>query len=208
MNEVWKPVILRKNNIVLDFSTKYVVSNFGRVKNVLTNRILNQRIVRGYFTVSFRFGSDRKNNFFSFKVHRLVAFAFLPNYGNYPQVNHLDGNKLNNNVTNLEWCTAKHNVNHAFKIGLCNLETQKRISLLGAKKILIKVNQYDSEWNYIQTFNSLKEAAKAVGFTSGNSIKKSCCRNRNGIYFSRSRFKWRFYSDFPECKNLGYFILK
>jgi len=54
------------------------------------------------------------------KIHRLVATAFLDNPDSLPQVNHKDGNKLNNHRDNLEWCSARHNVIHAFESGLCN----------------------------------------------------------------------------------------
>ena len=53
-----------------------------------------------------------------FKIHRLVAQAFIPNIDNKPQVNHIDWNKLNNNVENLEWCSISENVRHAFKLWL------------------------------------------------------------------------------------------
>lgn len=52
------------------------------------------------------------------KVHRMVAMAFLPNENNYPQVNHIDCNKANNNVDNLEWCTNSHNMKEAYRNGL------------------------------------------------------------------------------------------
>ncbi len=75
---------------------------------------------RGYYSV----GIMKK----TFMVHRLVAKAFIPNPGNKPQVNHKDGNKLNNHYSNLEWCTAQENIQHAVKTGLNK-------GCLGTKKI-------------------------------------------------------------------------
>jgi hypothetical protein len=72
----------------------------------LTTRINN----RGYNTVSF--------NNTTYMVHNLVAQGFVPNPDNKPEVNHINGNKLNNNYTNLEWVTRKENIQHAFRTGL------------------------------------------------------------------------------------------
>lgn len=52
------------------------------------------------------------------KLHRLLAICFIPNPKGFPEINHKDGNKRNNDLLNLEWCTGKHNVQHAYKLGL------------------------------------------------------------------------------------------
>lgn len=69
---------------------------------------------KNYCVVSYMDNGKQKHVY----VHRLIAQAFIPNPNNYPQVNHLDGNPLNNSVENLEWCTPKMNTEHAYLIGL------------------------------------------------------------------------------------------
>ena len=100
---------------VVGYNGKYLVSNKGRVKNAKSGRILKERIThRGYVKVHlFRVNDDR--NVF---LHRIVAQAFIPNPQGKPQVNHIDGNKLNNNADNLEWCTNEENVRHSWENGL------------------------------------------------------------------------------------------
>jgi len=94
-NEIWMQIDGYKN---------YYVSNFGRVKNVKNERILKQTIgTTGYFTL--RLGRNSPNQ----RVHRLVAFAFCANPDNRKCVDHIDGNKLNNNFNNLRWCTNFQN---------------------------------------------------------------------------------------------------
>jgi len=95
--------------------SSYQISNFGRIKNKKTTKILIANLdKRGYPRIRLCFKSDRS----SFRIHRLVAIAFIPNPENKLQVNHIDGNKKNNNYLNLEWNTNSENQLHANKIGL------------------------------------------------------------------------------------------
>lgn len=98
---------------VVGYEGLYKISNCGSVKNQDGSiKIQHQR--KGYFSVNLYRNAKFKNK----TVHRLVAIAFIPNPNNYPQVNHIDGDKLNNQHSNLEWCTPKQNTNHAINNNL------------------------------------------------------------------------------------------
>ena len=75
-------------------------------------------------------------------MHRLVAKAFLPNIFDKPYVNHIDGVKTNNNVNNLEWCTAKENTNHAIKTGLLDNSKRSVIKVLNEDQISFIKERY------------------------------------------------------------------
>lgn len=99
------------------FEGRYEVSSLGRVRNVKRRRLLlPSRSTTGYLAVTLFGGSVRKQ---SFKVHRLVLMAFSGQQDTRLDVNHLDGNKLNNALANLEWCSRSENMHHAFATGLC-----------------------------------------------------------------------------------------
>lgn len=129
----------------------------------------------GYMIVTLCSGNGRRQNK---RVHRLLMEAFVPNPHNYSQINHIDGNKLNNSLSNLEWCTGKHNSSEAVRIGL----TRKR-DMANEKAVI----QMDLDGNFIAEHRSVTLAAKAVNGIVTN-IAKVCRGERNYA----SGFRWRF----------------
>ncbi len=114
-NEIWKDID--------GYEGRYQISSIGRIRGLVNTRgnplsepkILKPRIQRkGYLEVCLKIQQKRK----MFKIHRLVAAAFLPNPMNKPQVNHINGIKTDNRAQNLEWATPSENMQHAFENGL------------------------------------------------------------------------------------------
>lgn len=103
--EIWKDID--------GYDGKYQVSNWGKVKNTETGNVLTPYLnKKGYEKVDLYHGRTRRK----FRVNRLVAMTFIPNVDNLPQVNHKDGNKLNNSVTNLEWTDNSGNMKHYWRM--------------------------------------------------------------------------------------------
>jgi len=104
--EIWAPAFV--------FGERYEVSSRGRVRNRENGHIMHPaRNKEGYYLLTLsKNGNERR-----ISLHRLVATAFLPNPDNLPQVNHIDCNKGNNRVSNLEWCTPSQNMQHASRMG-------------------------------------------------------------------------------------------
>lgn len=163
MKEIWKSIG--------DFPN-YEVSNLGNVRSIKRNIIMKSVNCGGYCNL----GLYNNGIYKRFNIHRLVAQAFIPNPNDYPCVNHIDGNKQNNSVDNLEWCTYSHNSKHAFKNNLLKSET-----LYKPKKL----NQYDLNGNFIKQWNSQKEARSVYG-----KIHASECHN--GTLKSSKGYMWKY----------------
>lgn len=115
MKEIWKDI--------KDYEGLYQISNLGRIKSLpkikgraLTSEKILSPVIgnRGYKMIFLYKNGNKKR----YSLHRLIAIAFIENKNNKPYINHKDGNKLNNSIENLEWCTCRENTMHALNIGL------------------------------------------------------------------------------------------
>lgn len=145
-NELWFPV--------KGYEGLYEINEASEIRSLNKKnyvKIMPQRIDRaGYWSVRL----SKKNKDATVYVHRLLGFAFIDNPLNKPFINHIDGNKLNNNINNLEWVTHSENMLHAYNTGLLKIK---------AKSV------YDTCTGKI--YSSIKEAAKALNINYGT------CRN-------------------------------
>lgn len=181
--EIWKTI---------DGYPNYAISNKGRVlskrryidmpnggKRLIEAKLLTLSINhKGYYRVQL----CRKGIYKLFFVHRLVANAYIQNIENKPQVNHIDGNKLNNCVENLEWSTNSENQKHAIKLGLKHHAEDSGIP----KKAVKQINLVTGD--VINIFPSLTEAARSVGQKSRTPIRFVCQGKRK----QASGFGWQF----------------
>ena len=155
-----------------------VTDKIGRTRS-WKGKTLNPNIApNGYYRVSFSINRNRKQ----FYVHRLIAEHFIPNPDNLPQVNHIDGNKLNNSLDNLEWVTVQDNVIHAYKNGLIKHVSGKEHFNYGKfgseskrAKPVIATNVITNEK---KRYGSIVETAKD-GFTKSE-VSRAC--NHGGTH--------------------------
>lgn len=164
MEEIWKDVV--------GYEGYYQVSNLGNVRSIdryvkgngLTvekqlkkGKMLKQFLKQGAWSVTLR-----KEGIYKFRyTYRLVAEAFIPNPNNLPLINHIDEDRTNPRVDNLEWCDYSYNITYN--------GASKRAGKSRSKKVI----QYDKEMNEIARYDSVGDAAKAVGAHQQN-ISQSC----------------------------------
>lgn len=178
MEEIWKDI--------QGYEGMYQVSNYGRVKSL--GRLVNgsnqygvkfqylkkDKILKpildkwGYLRISIY----KNNHKIAKRIHILVAETFLENQNNYSIINHINGDKTDNRVENLEWCTQSHNVQESYRLGL-------RIPTGRA------VNQYDLDGNFIKTWDTIKEPRLLYN----NSHISDCC---NGTRKTAAGYIWRY----------------
>lgn len=159
MEEIWKDI--------KGYEGRYQVSNLGRVKSlprrgtICGERLLvSHKTADGYLLVNLCKDGKGKN----YRVHRLVAEAFIPNPYGLPQVNHLNEDKKSNVVTNLEWCDAAYNSNYGTR-------TER-----SAKAQSKSVYQYTKDGSLVRSYSSTQEVKWMTGYDNGHI--SACCNGK------------------------------
>ena len=153
MIEIWKDIE--------GYEGLYQISNLGRVKSLNRNKVMTLRVKRnGYKEVSLSKDNTKKH----YLVHRLVAQAFIPNTGNKPTVNHIDEDKTNNNVDNLEWATMKEQNNHG-----------TRLQRVGDRISIVQKNRTDLSKRVMcsngEIYPSINEASRVLQIDNSYIVK-------------------------------------
>lgn len=180
--EIWKDIN--------GYESIYQVSNLGNIRclhfgNKNSNVIKNLKASfnnAGYLKIELHKDGKRK----MFYVHRIVANAFIPNPNNLPQINHIDGDKTNNKISNLEWVTSKENINHAISNNLAtmnHMSGRKGKLHPNSKPIL----QYDISGIFICEWYGIAEASRNTGISE--SAISNCLNNHHK---SSGGFIWKF----------------
>lgn len=157
-----------------DEKTNYEISDRGEVRNYVTGNPISTHLQQGYRICTLLIDNHQK----SMRVHRMVALTFIPNPENKPYVNHIDGNRQNNNIENLEWVTPSENSQHAYTAGLRKPSRGR------------PVVQYSLDGKEMVTFNSATEAARELNLQQSK-ITSCCTRARE----TTGDYQWRYLDD-------------
>lgn len=177
--EIWKDI--------KGYEGLYQISNTGKVKSLTryvnsksSGKLLIKEKIRKTTTTTAGYeyvvlANKGKNK--TLLIHRLVAETFIPNPNNYACVNHIDENKSNNNVSNLEWCNYEYN--NTYK----NIHLRRNLD-----NVARRVIQYDLDMNEIKRWNTITDASKEFNAKVVNIVK--CCKGERNHCCG---FKWRYY---------------
>lgn len=178
--EIWKDIG--------GYEGMYQVSSFGRVKSLERKSQNTKRHIKEHFIKQFddtngylRFSMFKNKKKVTLSIHRIVAETFIPNPNNYPCVNHKDGNKQNNCIENLEWCTYKYNTEHAWKTGLA----KPKYNGYGVRAE--RIIQYNLENIPIAIYMSCRMASKINNISYKNISE--CVRGKSK---TAGGYKWKF----------------
>ena len=158
-DEIWKEVPDNK---------RYLISNYGRCKSKITNKILKPNYVCGY--IQYRLYYKNRVKPISWLAHRLVAITFINNPNNYPIINHINENRADNRVENLEWCTDSYNISSS-------TAHRENLNNISYERVVIT----DTENNILKTYNNYIIISKELNVPSWN-IRQVCIRNRNNPF--------------------------
>lgn len=172
--EIWKPIS--------GLEDRYEVSTLGRVKSIRNNLIMKpQKRQHGYLGVQLHGFKDTNRGMKTFSIHRLVAEAFIPNPNNCLEVNHIDEDKTNNRVENLEWVTHEENSNRGTRgqrIGQAHINHPARSRVVG---------KYTKDGELIEILPSVSEAHRKYGYSVGNICQSM--RRENGTVYG---YVWKY----------------
>ena len=177
MKEIWKDI--------KGYEGLYQISNLGNVKKLINNKYMAISKDLGYETVKLTNKNGNRRHLF---LHRIIADVFIPNPNNYKIVNHIDCNKFNNNIKNLEWCTQKENVKHAWKNNLC--ERTKKACAKNGKNNSKKIIQLDKNKNIVKVWESTMEIERTLKIKHNNI--SFCCKNKER---TAKGYYWEYYNQ-------------
>lgn len=176
-----------------NYNGEYQVSNLGRVYSVKSKKFLKPKTTSGgYLQVCLSKNGKHKNYY----IHRLTAQAFLKNINNLPQVNHKDENPLNNNLSNLEWCTASYNASYGTKnqrmVQHPNYKaTREKCIKASVEKTSKPILQFSKQGEFVAEFPSAHEAERKTKINQAHI--SDCCRGKKYCK-SAGGYVWRYKS--------------
>lgn len=148
MKDIWREI--------KGYDGKYKINKNGIIKS--KNKILKpSKDNKGYlYVILYKNGYGKHKS-----IHRLVAETFIPNSNKLKEVNHIDGNSINNNISNLEWITHSNNIRHAVNV---------------LNKIKKPIMQYDLKFNFVKEWDSIKQVEEKLKIDHSNISK--CCKGK------------------------------